>query len=77
MALAAQAPRRRPLPQASAFVTSFLKLLSRSSSGASFRLLNVGAACELEDKPSYAWKPTGSLLSPLCLPPRGDWGPLV
>ena len=77
MALAAQAPCCCPLPQPSAFVSSFLKFSSRPSSGASFRLLNVGAVCELEDEPSYAWKPTGSLLSLLCLPPRGDWGPLV
>lgn len=77
VALAAQAPHHRPLPQASAFVTSFLKLSSRLSSGASFRFLNVGAVCELEDKPSLSGSRLAHFSSRLCLPPRGDWGPLV
>lgn len=73
-----QAPHRRPLPQASAFVTSSLKLSLRSSSGASFSFLDVGAVCELEDKcPPVPGSRPAHFCSRLCLPPRGDWGPLV
>lgn len=76
--LALQAPHRRPLPQASAFVTSSLKLSLPSSSGASFSFLDVGAVCELEDKrPPVPGSRPAHFCSLLCLSPRGDWGPLV
>ena len=76
--VAPQAPHRRPLPQASAFVTSSLKLSSRSSSGASFSFLDVGAVRELEDKPRpVPGSRPAHFCSRLGLPPRGDWGPLV